>query len=84
MADVFRTMFQDEALVVTSLLESAGLHAQIAGQHILDVYPIFFPEAGGMRVVVPEEEAEDANSIVADFLANRAAHRDDDREPPEA
>jgi len=77
MADIFRTMFQDEALVVTSLLESAGLHAQIAGEHILDVYPIFFPEAGGMRIVVPDEEAEDALSIIEDYNATKAAGRID-------
>jgi len=78
MADIFRTMFQDEALVVTSLLESAGLHAQIAGEHILDVYPIFFPEAGGMRIVVPDEEAEDALSIIEDYNATKAAGSNDE------
>ncbi|MGO8695458.1 MAG: putative signal transducing protein [Rectinemataceae bacterium] len=71
MADIFRTMHQDEALVVKSILESAGLHAEIVGEHILDVYPIFFPEAGGIRISVPDEEAEDALDIIEDYRANR-------------
>lgn len=76
MADVFRTMFQDEALVVTSILESAGIHAEIAGQHIIDVYPIFFPEAGGIRIVVPDDEAEDALRIVEEYRKTKAAGDD--------
>jgi hypothetical protein len=74
MAEAFATMFQNEALVVKSLLESAGIAAEISGEHILDVYPIFFPERGGIRVVVPEDEAEDAALIVADYRSNKAAN----------
>lgn len=72
MADAFTTMFQDEALVVKSLLESAGIRAEIAGSHILDVYPIFFPEQGGIRIVVPDEEAEDAAAVVASYRASKS------------
>ena len=71
MADIFRTMHQDEALVVKSLLESAGLHAEIAGEHFLDVYPIFFPEAAGIRISVPDEEIEDAAAVIEDYLGNK-------------
>ena len=73
MAEVYTTVFQDEALVVKSLLESAGIAAEISGEHILDVYPIFFPERGGIHVVVPDEEAEDARAIVAEYRAAKAA-----------
>jgi hypothetical protein len=73
MAEVFTTVFQDEALVVKSLLESAGIAAEISGEHILDVYPIFFPERGGIHVVVPEEEADDAAVIVAEYRATKTA-----------
>lgn len=73
MATIFQTMHQDEALVVKSLLESAGLHAEIAGEHILDVYPIFFPEAGGIRISVPDDEAEDAAAVIEDYLGNKGS-----------
>jgi hypothetical protein len=72
-ATIFQTMHQDEALVVKSMLESAGLHAEIAGEQILAVYPIFFPEAGGIRISVPDEEIEDALSVIDDYRANREA-----------
>ena len=78
MATIFQTMHQDEALVVKSLLESAGLLAEIAGEHILDVYPIFFPEAGGIRISVPDEEAEDAAAVIEDYLGNKDSGGPDD------
>ena len=59
--------------MVKSLLESAGIAAEISGEHILDVYPIFFPEQKGIRIVVPEDQAEDAAEVVAQYRASRAA-----------
>ena len=82
MAEAFATVFQDEALVVKSLLESAGIAAEIAGEHILDVYPIFFPEQRGIRVVVPDEEAEDAAAVVAEYRAAKAARSAGSRGSP--
>jgi hypothetical protein len=73
MAEAFATMFQDEALVVKSLLQSAGIDVETAGEHMLDVYPIFFPEQGGIRLLVPEDQAEDAAAVVAQYRATRAA-----------
>jgi hypothetical protein len=67
MAEVFATMFQDEALVVRSLLESAGISAEIASEHFIDVYPIFFPQSGGIKIVVQDEDADDALAIVESF-----------------
>ncbi len=72
--EVFSTMFQDEALVVKSLLESAGVKADIAGEHLLDVYPIFFPEQGGIKIIVPDDDAEDALAVVADYIASKSNH----------
>jgi hypothetical protein len=67
MAEVFATIFQDEALVVKSLLESTGITAVISSEHLLDVYPIFFPQEGGIKIVVSDEEAEDALAVVAQY-----------------
>jgi hypothetical protein len=67
MAEVFATMFQDEALVVKSLLESTGIEAEISSQHFIDVYPIFFPQEGGIKIVVREDDEEDALAVVAQY-----------------
>jgi hypothetical protein len=67
MAEVFATMFQDEALVVRSLLESTGIEAEISSEHFIDVYPIFFPQQGGIKIVVAEEDVEDALAVVAQY-----------------
>ena len=67
MAEVFATMFQDEALVVKSLIESTGIQAEISSEHILEIYPIFFPQGGGIKIIVADEDAEDALAVVAQF-----------------
>jgi hypothetical protein len=67
MAEAFATMFQDEALVVKSLLESAGIEAEISSEHFIDVYPVFFPEEGGIKIVVKDDDLEDALAVVAQY-----------------
>ena len=67
MAEVFATMFQDEALVVKSLIESTGIAAEISSEHFMEVYPLFFPSEGGIKVLVAEEDREDALAVVAQF-----------------
>lgn len=67
MAEVFATMFQDEALVVKSLIESTGIQAEISSEHILEIYPIFFPQGGGIKIIVADEDAEDALAVVAQY-----------------
>jgi hypothetical protein len=66
-AEVFATMFQDEALVVKSLIESTGIQAEISSEHFIDVYPVFFPQEGGIKIVVSEEDAEDARAVVDQY-----------------
>jgi hypothetical protein len=61
-------MFQDEAIVVKSLIESTGIEAEISSEHFIDVYPIFFPQEGGIKIVVCDEDAEDARAVVAQYL----------------
>jgi hypothetical protein len=67
MAEVFATMFQDEALVVRSLIESTGIAAEISSEHFMEVYPIFFPQEGGIKILVAEEDLEDALAVVAQY-----------------
>jgi hypothetical protein len=71
MAEVFATMFQDEALIVRSLIESTGIEAEIPSEHLIEVYPIYFPESGGIKVIVADEDAEDARAVVAQFLESK-------------
>ncbi len=73
MAEVFETIFQDEALVVKSLIESVGIEVELAGEHFLDAYPIFFPQAGGMKLVVKDEDEADALAVVAQYRASKGA-----------
>jgi hypothetical protein len=72
MAEVFATMFQDEALVVKSLIESTGIEAEISSEHFMEVYPIFFPQEGGIKVIVAEEDLEDALAVVAQYREPKA------------
>jgi len=75
-AEVFATIFQDEALVVKSLIESTGISAEISSEHFIDVYPVFFPQEGGIKIVVPDEDAEDALAVVAQYRASKKANPD--------
>lgn len=67
MAEVFATIFQDEALVVKSLLESTGIEAEISSEHFIDVYPVFFPQSGGIKIVVRAEDEADALAVVEQY-----------------
>lgn len=73
MVEVFVSVFQDEALVVKSLLESAGLSPEMIVDGMLDVNPLFSVDITGVRVCVNDGEAEDAKAVVDDFNARRAS-----------
>jgi hypothetical protein len=72
MAEIFATMFQDEALVVKSLIESTGIEAEISSEHFIDVYPVFFPQAGGIKIVVQDEDEEDARAVVDQYRESKS------------
>ncbi len=71
MKEVFSAMFHDEALVVKSLLESAGLNPQLFEDSIPNAVPLYPTSVFGIRVCVPDDEMEDAESIVADFRSRK-------------
>jgi hypothetical protein len=71
--EVFTSIFQDEAVVVKSLLESAGLSPELLSDGMLDVNPYFSLDIKGVRICVADDEAEDAAAIVADFKTNRGS-----------
>jgi hypothetical protein len=69
--EVFSAVSQDEALVVKSLLESAGLSPEILADSLPVAVALFSKGMSGLRVCVSDGEAEDAEAIVADFRAQK-------------
>lgn len=68
---VFTSVFQSEAIVVKSLLESAGIEAEMLVDGMLEMNPLFSMEMKGVQVVVPDVSAEDALAVVSDFRAHK-------------
>ncbi|MGA9507795.1 MAG: DUF2007 domain-containing protein [Candidatus Sulfotelmatobacter sp.] len=67
---VFDSEQESEALVVKGLLESAGIESDLkSGSFIQDA----FPGLGGMVILVREQDAEKARSLIAESLRSDAA-----------
>jgi hypothetical protein len=63
LAKVFDSEQESEALVVKGLLDSAGIENDLkSGSFLQDA----FPGLGGMIILVREEDAEKARSLIAD------------------
>ncbi|HOV95086.1 MAG TPA: DUF2007 domain-containing protein [Spirochaetales bacterium] len=73
MKTVFAAAFQEDAIVVKSLLESAGIPAEMMTDSMLDVNPFYSINVKGVSVVVPDEYEQDALAIVRDFEARKKA-----------
>ena len=72
MKAVFISVFQDEALVLASILESVGIQHELLADRMLDVNPLFSADVHGVQILVPDEKADEALAIVEDFKARRA------------
>jgi hypothetical protein len=70
LVSVFDSDQESEALVVQSLLESAGIDAIVTG---LDAPPDVLPGVGGVVVRVAPEKADEARSLIQDYRAAGAA-----------
>jgi hypothetical protein len=70
---VFETMEESQAMVIRGLLESAEIDALIVGENAENALPV-----GGMKVLVPAEDADEARRIIAEYRANPPA---EDSEP---
>jgi len=64
---VFTAAFQEDAIVVKSLLESADIPAEMMTDAMLDVNPFYSIDVKGVSIIVPDEYEEDAKAIVKDF-----------------
>jgi hypothetical protein len=72
MIEVFGSYFQEEALVLQSLLGSAGIESELLAGSMTELAPFFSIDSGGFRLVVADEDGPDAEALVAE---HRAIHR---------
>jgi hypothetical protein len=72
---VFDSEQESEAMVVKGLLDSAGIESDLkSGSFVQDA----FPGLGGMIILVREEDAQKAKSLIAESLQTTAATDEDD------
>jgi hypothetical protein len=71
MKEAYRCIHLEDAVVVKSLLDSAGIDARLLSGDLLDMHPLFPKSAEGVRIVVADEDADDARAIVEDFKTHR-------------
>lgn len=72
MKTVFTSTFQDEAMVVQSLLKSAGLEGTLMSNSMLNMNPMFVMDIRGVSVVVADEDEADALALVEDYKVRSA------------
>lgn len=67
MKTVYTATFQDDAIVILSILESGGIEGVMMADKMLSVNPLFQTDIKGISIVVPDEQEEDALALVADY-----------------
>lgn len=73
---VYVGAFLQDAVVLKSMLESAGIPSEVLSDQMLDVNPFYSIEPKGARVVVPDEYEDDALPIVASFKNSKTENRE--------
>lgn len=71
MKEAYRCVYMEDALVVKSLLDSAGIPSRILSGDMLDVNPFFSATVQGVRILVSDEDWEDARAVAADYKSRR-------------
>jgi hypothetical protein len=72
---IFDSEEESEALVVKGLLDSAGIENDLASASLLQEA---FPGMGGMIILVREEDAAKARSLIAEYRRPADASDDDE------
>lgn len=67
MKAVFTSVFQDDAVVVQSILRACGIEATLLADRMMDVNPYFVTDIKGVSVLVTDDKIEEAEAIVADY-----------------
>lgn len=75
MKTVFVSVFQEEALVMKSILDAAGIENELLADRMMDVNPLFSIDVHGMQILVPDEREEEAKALVEDFKARKAKEK---------
>jgi hypothetical protein len=71
MKTVFVSAFLEDAIVVKTMLESAGIPAELLSDQMLDINPFYSIEPKGAKVIVPDSAETDAEAIVANFKEHK-------------
>lgn len=72
MKTVFTSTFQDDAVVLLSILKSGGIECEMLADGMLDVNPLFSTDIRGVNIVVPDDQEQDALSLVEDYRKRKA------------
>jgi len=72
---VFDSEEDSEAMVVKGLLDSAGIENDLTSASLLQEA---FPGLGGMIILVREEDAEKARSLIAEYRQSPGSGDEDD------
>ncbi|HWP68534.1 MAG TPA: hypothetical protein VN437_04470 [Rectinemataceae bacterium] len=72
MKTVFTSTFQDDAVVLLSILKSGGIECEMLADGMLDVNPLFSTDIRGVNIVVPDDQEQDALSLVDDYRKRKA------------
>jgi len=73
MTEVFSSYFQEEILVLKTLLDSAGIESDILAGSMTELAPFWSVDSGGFRLIVSDDDAEDARALVEDHRRRKAA-----------
>jgi hypothetical protein len=74
MKEVFACAFLEDAIVVKSMLESAGIQAELLSDQMLDINPFYSIEPKGAKIVVSDSDEADAKEIVDSFREHAQSH----------
>lgn len=67
-----------EAELAAALLRSAGIAAEVADHHLIAMDPLMQRAVGGLRVMTPPHQADDARAILDQAAAGAFAADEDD------
>lgn len=67
MKTVYSSAFQDDAIVLLSLLRSAGIEGAIMADRMRNMNPLFTFSSLGFDIIVPDEAEEDALALASDY-----------------
>jgi hypothetical protein len=57
-----------EAHLARSVLQAAGIEATVADEHLVSMYWLYSNAIGGVKVLVPEAQAQEARDVLASSI----------------